>query len=542
MAFDQNRFKKIKAADTKTISRFTERDNLNDVFEKMYWIEDKAKAPTGWADTDVRYTKDPSARDEVIGMHRLLKTAAPQFKVTCENKAYANQIEKALDVWWKASSEVKRAKVESDLYLSAILFADVGLTVSEVDDLLEIKGIPQAQKNRLTDIRRRTPFLFEASASQMCYPTFGEYGLTAYLRRYKATGDAIRIRWGVEDLEEEKDYTVRDHYDLEWRCVYIEEKADTPIILDTHGLPYIPVAASVADGTEIFAAEEKKRQPFLYGRYKSGLNDRADELLTTLFTSVYGRGTGPLFAIDPTGLTDNTVQVNYAGIFRYIIGKATTLNDKAYDADLLQLKNILDDMGAQSTIYKQTLGQNVGGQTPFSTVAMLSQSGRLPTIPPNEAVAKVIKEAALIALKLFREAGRDWNELKPSMILDDVDIDVTLEVKLPQDTFRNAQVAAQLQNIVSKEWIRQNLLQIGDSDAMDEIILSENANTAAFQQLLPEIIKEIFQMFGVGGPAKVGGGDAQIPPPQDEGMTDGTNPAALQAGGEAMPMTDPMQV
>lgn len=542
MAFDDKQFRKIQKQDDKTISRFAERDEMFKQFEQMYWIDDKVRVPTGYSDDDVRYTKDPSARNEVSGMHRLLKTSSPHFKVTCKDKNYASDIERALNTWWEASCDVKRAKIHSDLSLSAVLFSDVNLQVSSVDDLLEIDSIPLVEKTRLKDIRKRTPFIFEAAASQMCYPVFGEYGLTSHLRKYKASGESIYARWGVEDLDDDKDYTVRDHYDMEWRCVYLEEKKDTPIRLEKHGLAYIPVCVSVSDGTEIFSDEAHKRQPFLYARWKSGLNDRADELLTTLFTSVYGRGTGPLFAVDPTGLPDNQVNVNYAGVFRYIIGKATPINDKAYDGELLRMKDMLDAMGADSTIYKQTLGQNAGGQTPFSSLAMLSQSGRLPLISPQEAVAKVIKEAALIALKLFKEDGMTWEGLKPTEILDDVQIEVTLEVNLPQDTFRNAQVASQLRGIVSKEWTRQNLLQIGDSDEMDATIFSEMASEETFKQLLPQMVPQLFKMFGIGEqPPTPTPTDTGTPTPAQDAMANGTDPAAAMAGGESMPMTEPVQ-
>lgn len=542
---DMVRFEKIRKADDKTISNFTTRDEMFRAIEYMYWIEDEVRKPNGYDKTDIRYTKDPSARNEVTGMHRLLKTSDPKFKIECKDKNYASNIERALDKWWKASCDVKRAKIHSDLYLSAVLFSDVNLQVSAVDDLQEIQGIPKPEKNRLADIRKRTPFLFEASASQMCYPVFGDFGLVSHLRKYKATGAVIAARWGVQDLDEDKEYTVRDHYDLEWRCVYIEEEAE-PILVEKHELPYIPVVSSVSDGTEIFAEEHKKRQPFLYARWKSGLNERSDELLTTLFTSTYSRGTGPLLGIDPAGLTDNAVEVNYAGIVRYIVGKVTPINDKAYDADLLRMKELLDNMGADSTIYKQTLGQSTGGgQTPFSSLAMMSQSGRLPLVPPQEAVAKVIKEAAMIALKMFREFGMEWEGLKPTEITDDFDLTVTLEVNLPQDTFRNAQVASQLRGIVSKEWTRQNLLQVGDSDEMDATIYSEMAAEETFKQLIPKLIPDLFKMFGMGDQPQPGQPTPGQPQPggasQPDAMMDGTDPMAKMAGGESMPMTEPMQ-
>ena len=55
----------------------------------------------------------------------------------------SNKIEKALEAWWDASNEGRRAKVESDLALSAILFADPNLSVDVLADWVTRRGLPQ---------------------------------------------------------------------------------------------------------------------------------------------------------------------------------------------------------------------------------------------------------------------------------------------------------------------------------------------------------------------------------------------------------------
>src|SRR5262245_16843389 len=56
---------------------------------------------------DIRYTKSPSARNVVVGLHRMLRTSRPQFKIECDDEDWASKMEDALSAWWEASSERK---------------------------------------------------------------------------------------------------------------------------------------------------------------------------------------------------------------------------------------------------------------------------------------------------------------------------------------------------------------------------------------------------------------------------------------------------
>jgi hypothetical protein len=342
---------------------------------------------------------------------------------------------------------------------------------------------------------------------------WGEDERIEWLRAYLIKGKALRQRWGVQDVDDNRDYNFRDYYDLENRCVWITE-LDAPIIEpQQYDMPDIPGFSAMADGTLLFTEEARKRQPFLYAMLQSGLAKREDELLTVLFTSVYSRGVGPLALIDPDTLPTGGVQVNYQGLFRYITAKGIFADDKAYDANLLQLQGLIQQLNQQSTINSQTLGENISPGTPYSGYAMASQNGRIPIVPIQEACEKVIHDAAIFALRYYKQRNLNWKnakgeELRAIDIPDVFKLTVKLEVDLPQDQFRMAQIASQLSatGYVSMEWVR-NLLQIHDSRKMDFDIMAEKAMLAAFQQDLPNLVGQMLQAVG---------GTPTQPPPNTE--------------------------
>jgi hypothetical protein len=547
MTADTAQFEKIKSLAEKVKRDNSNRDIMYRDILQMYHMEDDPKVNRARRDRDdVKLTLSPSARDAVIGMVRLLTTSEPHFAVKSKTGKKNDEIEELCKRMWAQSSMVKRAKIHIDLARSAVLFADAHLSYDAVDDLLAVKNIPDYEKRRLEDIRKRTPFLFEAVNPRDGYPVWGRHGLIGYLKVYELTGEEVRERFGEQDVKEETLYTVNDWYGVEWRCVWLNEKS-APLFMDKHELPSIPVSVQVADGTTLFREPEYIRQPFLYGKWKSELWKRENLILTSLFTSIAERGTGPLIGFDEV---PDEVNVNFAGTVRYITApNPKMLNDKAFDADLLAAKErIIDPISNDTTIYKQTLGQGMGN-TPFSSLAMLSQSGRLPLVSPSDAVATTICNAMLDVLRRIKRDGMKnlGDDLNASDIPDDIELEVTLEVKLPQDQFRNAQIAAQLQNMVSKEWIHTNLLQINNSNEMTEAIWREQMEDILYKTMAEGQVEQFKQLMvqmqkpptppskpmppqGMPPMPAAGEGQAMIP----------GGAAAAQAGGGANPMTEPV--
>jgi hypothetical protein len=221
---------------------------------------------------------------------------------------------------------------------------------------------------------------------------------------------------------------------------------------------------------------------------------------------------------------------------------------------------MLQQVGERTTISTQTLGENIASGTPYSGYAMASQNGRIPIIPIQEATEKVIHDACTYVLTCIREGIIITDQLKASEVLEDVDLTVKLEVDLPQDALRNAQVLNNLTQggtPLSIEW-RHNFLQIKDSKKMIFDTWSEQAAQTAFTQDLPNLVQQLMAMFQPKPPQPAPG---QIPPgmegmeqpqPGMEGLPPeamGENagypstpggPEAAMAGGEVMPASEPM--
>ena len=122
--------------------------------------------------------------------------------------------------------------------------------------------------------------------------------------------------------------------------------------------------------------------------------------------------------------------------------------------DVLKL---IDDLNGQSTIYRQTLGENINAGT-FSGLAMLSSSGKLPLVDSTRALEQAFSEIFDVILYRIKEGGIDHPVLKAADIPENYELKVTFKPDLPQDELRNSQIATQLKGLVSSEWIQSNTL------------------------------------------------------------------------------------
>lgn len=545
---------KIRAEEIKR-----EQDKVKTMFEDladMYWISETdaniGNAKTlprynhdAYGDDDIRLTATTSSRDRVAGIHRMMRTTKPQFEVKCRDQAYADRIEAALDDWWDASNGYRRATVESELTLSGILFSDENLSVTFVDDLIAVET-NTILKRRLEELRKKTPILFDVDSPLVAYPVRGKYGLSEYLIVTDIKGRQLREEWGVENKRDNDNYTLWDYWSLEFVCTWLDN--GEPIRSGRHQLSEIPRFNTIADGTDLFFEEERKRQPFLYGMWKSGLHKREDELLTSMFTSTYARGHGALVIVDKSaeGYDQSEIEVIHKGLVRILAapGRPQLADDKAFDSNLINLAAMLKSWGETTTIPAQTLGENISPGTPFSGYAMASQNGRIPIIPIQEATEKCIHDGAMYALVEYKERGVEWEGLKASEILDDVEVIVKMEVDLPQDAFRNAQTLASIKQSgvpVTNEWMHTQL-QIKDSKKMTFDFMKEQAAQLAFQQGAPGLIQQLTQMFQAAQQPQGPQGQPQGPMPNENALQYPTTPGgpeAAAAGGQVMPAVEP---
>ena len=120
----------MKAHAQQIIGTYGRRDtDLFARYREMYFMEDENRRPNNSKidDRDWAITVSPSSRNEVTGMVRLLDTSeihiiAKSGGVEVTNK---DKIEKALKSILRVSGEYRRARIESDAALSAVLYGPV---------------------------------------------------------------------------------------------------------------------------------------------------------------------------------------------------------------------------------------------------------------------------------------------------------------------------------------------------------------------------------------------------------------------------------
>jgi hypothetical protein len=544
-AIPQKKIEEMKARAKQVVGSYSTRKELFKRYREMYFMEDEQKKPLNARvdERDWAITVSPTARNEVVGMVRLLDTSEIHIEVKDGKGTVreSDKIEAACKTMLRVSGEYRRARVESDAALSAVMFGPVAMYSESVADIVSVVKNPY-QNRQLERIGKRTPFLIRNLNAEQSFPEWGEFGLISHTWRYTARGAVLKERWGVEDVKPERDYIVEDIYDCENRLTHVEGISE-PLFAGPHGLDTIPIVVRYAGGSSLFHEPEKQVQSLLYAKAKSRLDKRETALLTALATQINVRGMlGPLIAIDPENAPE-TIHIDYQGHVRFIKAKAQQVDDRIIDPVIFQWKTMLDELSGQSTIRQQALGQNVSGTT-FSAMSMLSNAGRLPLVDAQRAIEMAFRDVLLNILLRIKTEGIENTLIKPQDIPDDVELDVALEPDLAQDDLRNAQIVTQLKASganVSDEWLNTNLLKISDSNEMFRQKSKEDLRKAILGQIMqnPQMMGQFIQA-AMGMPAQ-----PQTPPspsaplPTGEGGTEMMGVEG-QPNMEAMPMTDAM--
>lgn len=563
---DQDEIRTIRSeadqmASGESIAKLTK---LYERYEEIYFMTAVEGQPRGNKidPNDWKVTVSPSGRNAVTGMKRLLDTSEIHVKITEDGDASesSDKIEKALLRILSESGALRIARVEKDLNLSAVLYGPTVLTAESVKDLINLhKTGPE--RRVVEDIAKRTPFLIRTINPRESFSRWGEYGMSAHLRRYKATGAAIQERWGKTGLKSNNIYWIRDWMDNTNRVVWIEGQKEELLAMP-HKMHGMNTVARFAGGSSLFTDSDKVHQSFLYAHTKGEWDKRENLFWTYLFTALFLQGLpGPLLIIDPDSVQNNQVEIDFTGGVRKIFGRAQATNFPVIDGDVLRIKELMDATHAESTIYKQTLGQNIAGST-FSGLSMLSSAGQLPLEDPKEAIGFTFRDIFTHILNRIKDEGLDTPWISAEDIPDTYEMEVTLEPKLPQDNLRNAQIAQQLGTLVSDEWKRQHLLQIGDSAAMTKQVAKEQMLTSLIGAMMQDQERVKLMIDNILGPAQPPRPPAGIPTPgkamapggpggmPPEGMPPGAMPQGAMPQGAMPPgeanmaqpeMTGPME-
>jgi hypothetical protein len=510
---------------------------------------------------NVKVTISPSVRNQFMGAVRILTSTDPQINVphdknSAQSIAMAENIEKICKAVWYHSGRLLQKPVHYDLTNALLRYGQFHLAVTDTTDLLEHyrNGMTnKATLARYERIAKYTPFLFTPIDPKTGSAQFDAYGLTAYYRQTETTYGNIRSMFGDRESYATKKatevVTYKEYWSLEHHFTWIDAE-DIPFIgadnNGEHGLPIIPIVVQSAEGVAFEKDPELKSQSFLYGVQKSEMWERLNLINTLNFTNLFAYAMQPAF-VHEKGEQDSEIVPDFSvagGVLHLNPGdKFGPMKREVINQDIMFSKQLLDQQIEESTMYKQALGGGDPGNAAFSTIALLSQSGRLPLIAPQRCGGAGIGQAfeTMFALMKDNPTKRTYlsehglEQIKTAEIPDDLIIDVKLEADLPQDKLQMANVAAIMKqnSFVSDEWIRENILGIGQSDDMTKKIVEERFADMRIEEYFTGAMRQEIELQIQQQMAQQMAQQQQMmqQPPMPQGMPQGAMPPGMPPGG-----------
>lgn len=506
---DPERFELIKKRCTYIRGIYGERNTIMDKMEEIFLMLWNENTPV---DPNIVKIINPDGRNKLLGGHRLLKATEPKVKIPFEKndkkaKEASSKLEKAGSALFYANSRLMDIPIHEEAIKSAMLFGEIQGGITLTADLVRLadKGSSKAYKKRVEEIEKRTPALVEWYDPRTGYPIIDKLGLAGFHRSVQMSAWEIKNVWGTKaagiigEIEKkgkptskkatefQTNYTYNDYLDWELHVVWLEEYPDMPLMYEEHNMDEIPIVYRTASGSNLHKKTEYKTQPFLYGVHKSGLYEALNMAYSMLYDHAFTLGaSGNL--IYEAEKDDKSLRIDWGTKGGVITIKA---GEKVYSAPLPQLdpsvlKSI--EMGerklTQSTIYDQALGEPLGSNAPYSMVALLNHAGRLPLLDAQRAAAWAFGDVIEKTFRMIKkyspgkvnmEGRTGYVALAGKDIPKDFIVNVGVEIDLPQDMKQNAMVADMIikSGIGSKEWVREKLMQIEQSDEMDKEILIE---------------------------------------------------------------------
>ncbi len=549
--FDSREFRAINERSLQLKSEFARRNVQAQAMSDMYLMRWSDEEQVKLAMKNVKLTKSPDARNAIQGAVRLMIATDPIFTVPRDVNRIgvaqvSDKLEKAAASLWNAAGRAKKKPIHYDAVLSMLLYSEVFIAVTKTADMLNwAKGGSKAAVRKAEILAATTPYVFDVWDAPTCYPETDDYGLTGLYRETRTTSGRVKDSFGQDAAAQisgegrNQVVTLCQWWDYEWRIAWLLG-SDRPLLMEQHGLPFIPIVHQLGEGSTIFSLPEEQRQPFLYTLWKSGLWERQNLSLTVWYTLLFALGANPLY-YERVGLPGSHLDVDYSvpgG--RVTLGPGEEYGQVVHQPAnplLLEGMNVAGQKVQESTIFGQTLGAPVGGSSAsYSMVALLHQAGRLPLVVPQKTSGFAIAEATKMALDWWRMDGKDGverggvlGELDPADIPEQYEMQCTLDLALPQDKLQNANIANMLtgSGTVSKQWVRENVLNIGQNAAMEKQIWSEQASLVMFQ----EFLKDQIRRMNMSEQAQAG----MAPPPGQMPPEMAMPPGAAMGAGGPMP-------
>lgn len=494
-------FQEAQNLATELQQSYAGRNTLYDQLTDIFFLKDAGLPTKEW----IKQVVNPDARNAAMGAARLMggtdvKFAVPSEDNDAETKKVASKIEKAASLAWKNAGRLRKRPLHYDLALMALLYGQADIAIVPTKDLAT--GSKRAQM-----FGSRAPIIFEPLHPKGCYPIYDAFGLRTHCA-------IMRRRWGdilarYPDKAQGSTKKMSEYIDLyelwteDTHYVWCKEVGE-PLVEADNEWGIIPIASAIIEGSDLFSdSDEDSRQPLLYTIHKSGLQHSSNLLLTIMTSTTFAIASNPMFAFTSPDPDATAPQIDYE-----TPGATIKLNPgenfvpvarNVIDPALMTMLGITQEKLEESSIYKVALGQSLGANAPFSTVALLSQAGRLPLIMAQRMLGWTIGDAMRIGLEMVRNDSQALEAINIAAadLPEQFEINAELDIQLPQDMAQQAQTAVMLANgqnpLVSKEYARTKLLGVEQDDEMQEQIWAEMEADAEAQIEVQNLIMQAQQ-------------------------------------------------
>ena len=506
-AFDDNEFAQVKDHAAQMRSDDGARDTMFDSIDEMYLMTWSGKGGKKWKSAEVKVS--PDARNAALGAVRLLVATDPIFNVinSTESQEAVEKLESAVQKIYDAAGRAAGNPIHYDALLSAVLYSEMHMAITSTASLVkaaEENGIGVERAKRMEMI---TPFIIDVWNPKDGHAEFDYLGLTAYYREVDTSVGKLINTFGALVPENTRQRKVSEtvklmtFYDTVKTVQWID---DGVLVYREHGLPFIPVAVQYTEGSRLWNKSDESRQPLLYTLMKSGMWEMQNLVYSVMFTLIRDMGVTPLYAhTTPVGMDGKPLDIDFdesPGVVHLVSGEqfAPLINKGLIDPAVQQGLQIATQKGQESTLYPQALGAPVEGDSTFSELALLSQSGRLPLVSTQRRGGWGLSQVMEMCLAMIKADGTTVSaphiDLAPGDIPDYVQIETKLEVKLPQDKLQQANIAQMITSgdnpLVSNEWARKEVLNIGQSGDMDRQIWTERAANMMYQSWVQQQLQQ----------------------------------------------------
>ena len=458
-----------------------ERDKMFEEMENMHhlrWELPSALKELQW----MRKFMSTDPYDALRGLTRVLAAVSPKIHVQPlgpdqQDKVYANNLEKSLTWFLKSASNRGKAKLVSDIVLSAARHDEVCAQVVMLDVQASAAGMGE---RRIKAARRHGPFAVMVRNPKWVHSRFSDWMLenVLYARVIKAQevvdfwGDrAGEVRRMIADSKDTLYVSLFDFWSLEKRVVWgyvgsdknFMSKPDRGAVRvdilkpEEHMLNFIPWVVRVG-GTNLDDEPEFQRHPLLFSVYRAGQWANQNIVQTLTQSETISHAAAPRLSI--VGPNPSAVQTDYSNPDGRIEAQPGTsieqLRPPEIDRALLEINDRLENAMAKSTLPRVLQTGEFPSGTAFATLNLATQSA-VKAISPHknlaeEALADICRHMLywidyngepLVAYGRSENGMGQQIPVDPeTMDVDDLYIEVELTADIPTDKMGRMNAAA----------------------------------------------------------------------------------------------------